>query len=68
MTWYEAANAATPDQKAVHSNVASLTCVFHAVAMLSVLACVEGAGSLGDRLGTAGRRNRTAPSAMHAMC
>ena len=26
MTWHEAANAATPDQKAVHSSVASLTC------------------------------------------
>ena len=68
MTRHAAANAATPDQKAVHSSLALLTCSFHDVAMLMLLDCDEEACNLGDRRGTAQRHNRAAAWAMHAMC
>ena len=55
MTGHEAANAATPDQKAVHSIPALLTYMFHAVAILNLLDCAEEAVSFGDRRGTAQR-------------
>ena len=68
MTWHEAANAATPDQKAVHSILALLACMFHDAAMLELLGCAAEARSLGGRRGTAQRHNRAAAWAMHAMC
>ena len=55
MKWLEAANAARPELKAVHSILALLTCISLAVAMLVLHACVEEASRLGDRRGAVQR-------------
>ena len=68
MAWTEAANAAAPDQKAVHSILALITCISHAVGMLMLLDCVDNARSLGDRRGTAQLHNLAAAWDMHVMC
>ena len=68
MTWRETANAATPDQKAVHSILALPNCPFHVAAVLILLDCDKEARSSGDSRVTAQRHNRAAAWAMHAMC